>query len=139
MPSFEILIAFLATASAFAYMPGPGTLYTPAQTSASGRSAGLTATLGLHPGGYVYLLAAAAGLSVLFHAVPVMHTVPELVGAAFLNWLGIKLIVHKTGLGGSLPAGGFRDVILAAPTGLLLVGRVVHDRGANIKNTPTLL
>lgn len=103
MPSIEILIAFLLAASIFAYMPGPGTLYTAAQTIARGRRAGLMATLGLHLGGYVHVIAAAAGLSVLFHAVPVLYVVLKLVGAAFLVWLGIKLIVQKTGPDDSVP------------------------------------
>ncbi len=103
MPTIEILIAFLVAASVFAYMPGPGTLYTAAQTIARGRRAGLMATLGLHLGGYVHVIAAAAGLSVLFHAVPVMYAVLKLVGAAFLIWLGIKLIVQKTGPDDSVP------------------------------------
>ena len=84
MPSIEILIAFLAATSVFAYMPGPGTLYTAAQTIARGRSAGLMATLGLHLGGYVHVIAAAAGLSMLFHAVPFMYVILKLAGAAFL-------------------------------------------------------
>ena len=95
MPSIEILIAFVAAASVFAYMPGPGTLYTAAQTIARGRSAGLMATLGLHLGGYVHVIAAAAGLSMLFHAVPVMYTILKVAGAVFLVWLGIKLIVQR--------------------------------------------
>ena len=95
MPSIEILIAFVAAASVFAYMPGPGTLYTAAQTIARGRSAGLMATLGLHLGGYVHVIAAAAGLSMLFHAVPVMYTILKIAGAVFLVWLGIKLIVQR--------------------------------------------
>ena len=104
MPSFEILIAFFAAASVFAYRPGPGTLYTAAQTIARGRRAGLMATLGLHLGGYVHVVAAAAGLSVLFHGVPVMYTVLKLVGALFLIGLGIKLIVQKTAGNDTLPA-----------------------------------
>lgn len=103
MPSIEILIAFLAATSVFAYMPGPGTLYTAAQTIARGRRAGLMATLGLHLGGYVHVIAAAAGLSMLFHAVPVMYVVLKLAGAAFLIWLGIKLMVRNTRPDESLP------------------------------------
>ncbi len=89
MPSAELILAFLAAAAVFAYMPGPALLYTAAQTIARGRRAGLMAALGIHLGGYVHVFAAAAGLSVLFHAVPLLYLVLKLVGAAYLVWLGI--------------------------------------------------
>ena len=49
------------------------------------------ASLGLHLGGYVHVSAAAAGLSVLFHAVPVLYTAVKSAGAAYLIWLGISM------------------------------------------------
>ena len=92
MPATELLLAFLAATAVFAYMPGPAMLYAAAQTVAGGRSAGLMASLGIHLGGYAHVIAAAAGLSVLFHAVPVLYTLVKLAGAAYLVWLGIRLI-----------------------------------------------
>ena len=89
MPSMELFLAFLAAAAVFAYMPGPALLYTAAQTIARGRRAGLMAALGIHLGGYVHVFAAAAGLSVLFHAVPLLYLILKLAGAAYLVWLGI--------------------------------------------------
>lgn len=70
MPSLELLLAFWATTAIFAFMPGPALLYVAARTVAGGRYAGLMASLGLHLGGYLHVFAAAAGLSVVFHAVP---------------------------------------------------------------------
>jgi len=49
------------------------------------------ATFGIHIGCYVHVLAAAAGLSLLFHAVPVLYTIVKLAGAAYLIWLGISM------------------------------------------------
>jgi threonine/homoserine/homoserine lactone efflux protein len=92
VPTTELLIAFLAATAVFAYMPGPAMLYAAAQTMSGGRSAGLVAALGIHLGGYAHVIAAAAGLSVLFHAVPVLYTLVKLAGAAYLVWLGIRLI-----------------------------------------------
>jgi threonine/homoserine/homoserine lactone efflux protein len=94
MPATEILLAFLAATAVFAYMPGPAMLYAAAQTVARGRRAGLMASLGIHLGGYAHVIAAAAGLSVLFHAVPVLYTLVKLAGAAYLVWLGIRLIAQ---------------------------------------------
>lgn len=91
MPSNELLAAFLATTAVFAYMPGPAMLYAAARTLAGGRFAGLMAVLGIHLGCYVHVLAAAAGLSVLFHAVPALYMAVKLAGAAYLIWLGVAL------------------------------------------------
>lgn len=91
MPSYDILAAFLATAAVFAFIPGPAMLYATAQTLAGGRVAGLMASLGIHVGCYVHVFAAAAGLSMLFHAVPVLYLAVKLIGAAYLIWLGIVL------------------------------------------------
>ena len=91
MPSTELLIAFFATTAVFAYIPGPAMLYAAAQTIARGRWSGLMAALGIHLGGYVHVLAAAAGLSILFHAVPTLYVIVKLAGAAYLVWLGVSL------------------------------------------------
>ena len=105
MPSTELLIAFFVTTAIFAYIPGPAMLYAAAQTIARGRWSGLMATLGIHLGCYVHVMAAAAGLSVLFHAVPVLYLVVKLAGAAYLVWLGISMLRAKAEGGhAALPA-----------------------------------
>ena len=102
MPSSDLLIAFFTAAAIFAFIPGPGVLYAAAQTMAGGRSIGLLGTLGLALGGYVHVVAAAAGLSVVFHAVPALFVAVKLIGAAYLVWLGISMIRAKiTGADGA--------------------------------------
>ena len=91
MPSFALLLAFLGTTALFAFIPGPSMLYAAAQTLARGRRSGLMAALGIHLGCYVHVVTAAAGLSVLFHAVPVLYLAIKLAGAAYLVWLGIAM------------------------------------------------
>lgn len=95
MPSIELLAAFFIATAVFAYMPGPAMLYTAAQTIARGRRAGRLAVLGIHVGGYAHVLAAALGLAVLFEAVPLLYTAVKLVGAAYLVWLGIRMILAR--------------------------------------------
>lgn len=95
MPSTELLIAFFITTAIFAYIPGPAMLYAAAQTIARGRWSGLMAAFGIHLGGYVHVFAAAAGLSVLFHAVLVLYLAVKFCGAAYLVWLGISLFRAK--------------------------------------------
>jgi threonine/homoserine/homoserine lactone efflux protein len=95
MPSTELLLTCFVTTALFAYIPGPAMLYAAAQTLARGRMSGLMAALGIHLGGYVHVFAAAAGLSVLFHAVPIVYMIVKLAGAAYLIWLGISLLRAK--------------------------------------------
>jgi threonine/homoserine/homoserine lactone efflux protein len=95
MPSAELLIAFVVTTAIFAFIPGPAMLYAAARTMAGGRRSGLMAVLGLHLGCYVHIAAAAAGLSVLFHAVPMLYLGVKIAGATYLVWLGLSLFRSK--------------------------------------------
>ncbi len=87
----ELYLAFAVTTLTFALIPGPAMLYAAARTLAGGRRAGLMASLGLHLGGYVHVIAAAAGLAFLFHAVPPLFMAMKFCGAAYLVWLGLSL------------------------------------------------
>ncbi|WP_426439781.1 LysE family translocator [Bradyrhizobium genosp. P] len=93
----ELYLAFAITTATFALMPGPAMLYAAARTLAGGRRAGLMASLGLHLGGYVHVVAAAAGLALLFHAVPPLFMAMKLAGAAYLVWLGLSLFHDSHG------------------------------------------
>jgi threonine/homoserine/homoserine lactone efflux protein len=115
MAAPDILIAFLLTAAIFALLPGPAILYAAARTVAGGRRAGLLASAGIHLGGWVHVIAAAAGLSVIFHAVPPLYVAVKLGGAAYLVWLGIGMFRS----GGApeaaparAPAAAFRQSVL---------------------------
>lgn len=92
MASYELLAAFLVTTALFAYVPGPAMLYTIAQTMARGRAAGLMAVLGIHLGCYIHIVAAVAGLSVLFQAVPWLYIAVKFGGACYLIWLGFSML-----------------------------------------------
>ena len=98
MPKLDLLIGFLLATSVFAYMPGPSTLYTTAQTLALGKRGGLFAALGIHTGGYVHVIAAAVGLAALFEVIPILYTVMKLAGAAYLVWLGVKFFMNRQDL-----------------------------------------
>jgi threonine/homoserine/homoserine lactone efflux protein len=90
-----MMIAFFLTTAVFAYIPGPAMLYAAAQTIARGRRSGLMASLGIHLGGYAHVIAAAAGLTALFHAVPSLYLAVKLLGAFYLIWLGISMFRAK--------------------------------------------
>ncbi|MGJ8529085.1 LysE family translocator [Maritalea sp.] len=95
MPAFEILVAFLITTAMFAYMPGPSMIYVSAQTLARGRKAGLMASLGVHLGGYFHVGAAAFGLAALLALIPQAYFLIKVVGALYLIFLGIMMILKR--------------------------------------------
>jgi threonine/homoserine/homoserine lactone efflux protein len=106
MPGIDILATFIVTTALFAFIPGPAMMYAAARTLAGGRTAGLMASLGIHLGCYVHVVAAAAGLSMLFHAVPALYLAVKIVGAVYLVWLGIAAFRAARGPAADLP----RDV-----------------------------
>jgi len=75
-----------------AVIPGPGILYTAAQTLARGRAGGLLAVIGIHLGGYLHVAAAALGLAAVFQLIPTLYLAVKLAGALYLVWLGIGII-----------------------------------------------
>lgn len=106
MPGIDILATFIVTTALFAFIPGPAMMYAAARTLAGGRTAGLMASLGIHLGCYVHVVSAAAGLSMLFHAVPALYLAVKIVGAVYLVWLGIAAFRAARGPAAELP----RDV-----------------------------
>ena len=92
MSSPNLLLAFVAASLVFAAVPGPAMLYAAARTLAGGRSAGLSAALGIHLGGYAHVGVAVAGLSLAFHGAPTLFLAMKLLGAAYLAWLGLALL-----------------------------------------------
>jgi threonine/homoserine/homoserine lactone efflux protein len=92
MPELELLLPFAAATLIFAFMPGPALLYTAAQTLARGRVGGFLAALGIHAGGFVHVVAAAAGLSAIFSNVPAAYLALKIAGAFYLIWLGIGIM-----------------------------------------------
>ncbi|MEM7636558.1 MAG: LysE family translocator [Pseudomonadota bacterium] len=95
MADLDTLAAFFVATMIFAYMPGPALLYATAQTIARGRKGGLMAAFGIHLGGYVHVIAAAAGLGFLLSQVPTAYMIVKLAGAAYLVWLGFRMITQR--------------------------------------------
>lgn len=104
MADLDTLAAFMVATMIFAYLPGPALLYATAQTIARGRKGGLMAALGIHLGGYVHVIAAALGLGFLLSEVPTAYLIVKLAGAAYLVWLGFRMITQRVEAGTSQAA-----------------------------------
>ena len=87
---FFVLAVFLLNVT-----PGPDTAYIVGRSVAQGRGAGLMSALGISAGCCVHALACAFGLTALLAASAAAFTVIKLVGAAYLIYLGVRMIVAK--------------------------------------------
>lgn len=88
-------LAFLFAAVVLAVTPGPGIAYVVARTVAGGRSEGLASCLGTGIGGMFHVLAAALGLSLIVAQSAVGFNVVKYLGAAYLVYLGVRLLLRR--------------------------------------------
>jgi threonine/homoserine/homoserine lactone efflux protein len=87
--------AFLFAAVVLAITPGPGIAYVVARTVAGGRAKGLASCFGTGIGGMLHVLAAALGLSLIIAQSAVAFSLVKYIGAAYLVYLGIRLLLRK--------------------------------------------
>jgi len=113
-------LAFLAAAVVLAITPGPGIAYVVARTAAGGRSEGLASCFGTGLGGLLHVVAAALGLSLLLAESAVAFNTVKYLGAAYLVYLGIRLLLRKD------PAITVQPVAARGPRRALLEGIVVE-------------
>jgi len=85
-------LLFLAAALVLAITPGPGIFYVLARTLAGGRREGIESSLGTFFGGLFHVFAAALGVSAILAASAVAFHTVKYAGAAYLVWLGIRMI-----------------------------------------------
>src|SRR5580704_8120390 len=83
---------FLAAAFLLAITPGPGIFYVLARSLAGGRREGMLSSLGTFIGGFVHVVAAALGISAILAASAVAYSLVKYAGAAYLIYLGIRMI-----------------------------------------------
>lgn len=89
--------AFCAATLVFLALPGPGTFALLTSTSKGGFRGGAAATLGVILGDQVLLWLAVAGVAALLAAHPLLFTAVQYAGAAYLAWIGFKLLFSKDG------------------------------------------
>ena len=88
---------FVVTIIIFLLVPGPGNLALITSTSKGGILGGLAATMGVILGDQILMWSAVAGVAALLAAYPQAFAAMQWVGAAYLAWLGAKLLLAKPG------------------------------------------
>jgi threonine/homoserine/homoserine lactone efflux protein len=104
--ALEQLLLFVAAGVLLNLTPGPDVLYIVSQALRSGARAGMVAALGITAGCFVHIIAAAVGVSALMAASSTAFTVLKWVGAAYLVYVGLRLLFSRTGSAMQLEAAG---------------------------------
>jgi threonine/homoserine/homoserine lactone efflux protein len=109
-------LLFLVAALLLAITPGPGIFYVLARSLAGGRREGILSSLGTFVGGLLHVMAAALGISAILAASAVAFHTIKYAGAAYLVWLGIRMIRSRNAemvvsASQPAPAGAFRQGI----------------------------
>ena len=89
--------AFVIAIIVFLAIPGPGNLALITSTGKGGIRGGLAATLGVIAGDQVLMWRAVAGVAALLAAYPAAFAFVQWAGAAYLAWLGWKMLTAKPG------------------------------------------
>lgn len=89
--------AFVAAIIVFLMIPGPGNLALISSTGKGGMRGGLAATCGVIAGDQLLMWLAVAGVAALLAAYPTAFAAVQWLGAAYLAWLGWRMLRAKPG------------------------------------------
>lgn len=110
---------FVATGVLLNLAPGQDTFYILGRSIAGGTRSGVASALGITVGSLLHTLMAAVGLSAVLTTSAAAFTVVKLLGAAYLIYLGVRMLAaekaaetHTPGVRNKGVLGAFRDGIL---------------------------
>lgn len=86
---------FIAAGLLLNLTPGPDMLYVAGTSAARGMRAGIAASLGIGAGCMVHIVLATVGLSALLAASALAFTVVKWLGAAYLVWAGLSMLLKR--------------------------------------------
>jgi len=95
--NFEL---FCLSAIVLSVTPGPDTFYILGRTISQGSKSGTASVLGISTGVLIHTIAAAIGLSTILATSALVFRIIKLIGAAYLIYLGITLILASKDIDG---------------------------------------
>jgi threonine/homoserine/homoserine lactone efflux protein len=95
VPETHALLLFIAAGLLLNLTPGPDVLYIVSRGLRAGMRAGIVAGFGVTAGCFVHITAAAVGVSALMAASMTAFTVLKWAGAAYLLWVGVRMLRSK--------------------------------------------
>lgn len=93
----------------FLMLPGPGTFCVLTCTARNGVRGGFSAVAGLILADGMLMFLAAAGVAALLKANPLAFTAMQYLGAAYLAWLGLRLLLARGEASGVVPFSSAAD------------------------------
>lgn len=90
---FSLWLAFAAASTALLLIPGPTVLLVLAYAVSQGRRIAVPTALGVASGDFIAMTASLAGLGALVLTSAAVFTVLKWVGAVYLVWLGVRMIL----------------------------------------------
>jgi threonine/homoserine/homoserine lactone efflux protein len=119
VPDLQQLVLFIAAGWLLNLTPGPDVLYIVTHSLRSGARAGVVAGLGITAGCFVHVFVAAVGVGALLAASATAFTLLKWAGAAYLAWMGVKLLLAKASpvgwVGQATPACGRTEASYERP------------------------
>ncbi len=116
MFGIENLMLFIISGLLLNISPGPDTVLIVSRSASQGWRAGLVAVAGIGTGVCVHIFAAALGVSALLATSATAFTLVKLAGAAYLVYLGVKMLLAKRAEHGvvahQVSAASFRSIFL---------------------------
>lgn len=95
MFGIENYLGFIMAAILLNLTPGSDSMYIITRSISQGQTAGLYSVLGITSGVLVHTLLAALGLSVLLANSPTAFMMVKYIGASYLCYLGVKMLMSK--------------------------------------------
>ena len=90
-----LFLSYLFAAVILAITPGPGMAYVIARTLSGGIKVGLASCVGTGIGGFVHVISAATGISLLLANSALAFMILKYMGAVYLVFLGVRLLSAK--------------------------------------------
>ena len=90
--SFELWLAFVAASTALLLIPGPTVLLVLSYALSQGRRVAVASAIGVALGDFIAMTASLLGLGALVLASATLFTILKWIGAAYLIWMGLKLL-----------------------------------------------
>lgn len=97
LPPLPVFLAFVLAGLALNIVPGADMTFVIASAARGGRRDGVVAALGIGAGTLVHIMAAVLGLSAILAASQTAFTIIKWIGAAYLAWIAISLLIYGGG------------------------------------------
>jgi threonine/homoserine/homoserine lactone efflux protein len=111
-------------------MPGPDSLLIMTRSATQGWRAGSAAALGIGTGTFVHIFAAALGMSAILATSAAAFTVVKLLGAAYILYLAIGMLLSKRGDGSTVQAPALAPLPLRRIYGQGILTNVLNPKVA---------